>query len=292
MIDREWLAKLDFESIAGKVVETKLGTEKVVFIVENDKGEQHAMKTLKNHLGFHICEIPPMLTKNPIYDVDIVNDKLNKMLGNPFYDAMPHDYDRLYSLLTKILFEKGVQGVIASLFSSESTETLPFILGTPGIKRRIHELKELTSSKSFNEDRPIDINGPNFPIKIWPGVTKWEGVNLDSISAFCSGYEPQTLHDNPLFIWGGAILDGFFNNDELKHAAKYINANFGNIPSRSDANVLVSQIDAISSLLVQFFDNIKIERLVKFCAYCGVIFDVHDKKGNDVCSGLKYLSGS
>ncbi len=52
MIDREWFSKLRFEAVAGgNVVETKLGTDKAVFIVENDKGERHVLKTWNNNNG-------------------------------------------------------------------------------------------------------------------------------------------------------------------------------------------------------------------------------------------------
>jgi len=289
MIDREWFSKLRFEAVSGgNVVETKLGTRKAVFIVENDKGEGHVFKTWKNQLGFHIREIPPMLTKKCEYNVDKLNEKLQNMIGNPFYDAMPHDYDRLFSLVTKIIYEHGVPGAIASLFTSESVETLPFILGTPGVKRRIHELINLTSSEAIISDTPIEVNGPSFPIDVLPGVTLWKGVDLDSFSN-SSEFDPKTLHNNPLFIWGGAILDGFYSDEELLQAADFIKSTFGPIASRPDALALISQIDAVASLLAQYFDNIKLERLVRFCAYCGAIFDVHDKNGNEVCNGLRFL---
>jgi hypothetical protein len=289
MIDREWLSSLRFEAVSGgKVVKTKLGAEKAVFFVEKENEEGYVLKTYKNHLGYHIREVPPMLTKDRIYDVDKLNEKLEQMVGNPFYDVMPHDYDRLHSLVTSLLFKHGISGVVASLFSPESVETIPFILNSPGITRRIHEIEQMTSSNAIKEDQPIRINGPNFPIDLWPGVTQWEGVNLETLSP-PPDYKPQTLHENPLFIWGGAILDGFFTDEELLHATEFVQSKFGPIASRPDVLVLISQMDAIASLLAQYFDNVKLERLVKFCAYCGVVFDVHDKNGNEVCNGARYL---
>lgn len=289
MIDREWFSSLRFTSVTGgEVIETKLGTEKAVFIVQNEDGEKNILKMYKNHLGLHINEIPPMVSKNQLYQVDDLNLKLEGLLGNPYFDLMPHDFDRLHSLVAKIVFEHGITGVIASLFTPDSIETVPFILNTPGLKRRVSEMQEMTSPKAEREDMPITINGPNFPINLWPGVTKWTGIDLETIR-YPEEYKPETLNNNPLFIWGGAVLDGFFTDEELPIAAQYIETRFGSLPSRPDAMTIIAQMNAIANLLAQYFDNVNVERLVKFCALCGVLFDVYDKDGKNIANGLSYM---
>src|SRR5438309_536790 len=141
MIDEEWLRQVKFtmpnDVLGMGDVEIDgvlgIGSHCVVFSAVTQDGQSFARKEtylIGFPLGFHIRELPGTLTKTPMYDLDRLNQKLLRLVGNPTLDIITPAYDYLYNMLVSFIQKKG----FSSLFSLRSpyiNETLPFIFNTP-----------------------------------------------------------------------------------------------------------------------------------------------------------------
>jgi hypothetical protein len=120
------------------------------------------LKVRRFHLCFH-KELPVFLTGKPQYDIARLNRKLLACVGDTLFDSMTSEYDRLYSSILSITHKAKVGGLVLSVMTPDSVETIPFILHTPGMKRHLKEIAAIPES-----DEPSDfivrVNGPNFPI--------------------------------------------------------------------------------------------------------------------------------
>jgi hypothetical protein len=303
MIDQEWLGNLNFIGTHGLHIEglAGLGSEKVVFKATAPDGKELVIQTYRHHLGYHIREIPLLLSDKPLYDVRRLNRKLAQIVGDNSLDEMSADYDRLFSSVIRILFEgctKGEQsrvdvpGVLAALsmfVTPASPEALPFLLGTPMMARRLQELATLSPDPANPISFWVRVNGPNFPIEAHADQIK--GWATD-ILAYCRSandrapFEPESLSRNPMFVWGAAVTDEFFVDDELPAAVMFIEEEFGRLPSHPNVVQLLEQISAIASLMACVLKESKVDRLVKLCGMLGLMFDVHDREGKIVASSV------
>lgn len=284
MIDQEWLEQIQFEAVTGKRIIGLLGigNDEIAFKAVNDSGEEFAFSTYKRSLGFHIKEIPPRISSKKEYKTDTVNKKLHQLVNFPLIDAMVNDYDKLYSHIIKIIFERQVHGLVMSIFTPESIDTIPFILKTPGITRRFNDWANLSLSASYPEEEILRINTPSYPItSSRENIIKWANkmIPLMDITPENQQMEPENLCSNPLFIWGGAVLEGFFDDNEMVEAINYIEKHFGRLSSHVKAYTYSSQVFALANLLNQFVNNVDINRFVKFCAMAGFRFPVINRDG-------------
>jgi hypothetical protein len=136
----------------------------------------------------------------------------------------------------------------------------------------------------------VRVNGPNFPIDaLMEQVIEW----ARSMLAHCAASEPQapfepaTLSQNPLFVWGGAVTDGFFTDEELPSAVAFVQQQFGRLPSHPRVMQFLNQITAIATLMASVLQESELTRLVKFCGMMGFMFDVYDRKGRVAASSMK-----
>jgi hypothetical protein len=293
MIDETWLRDLQFDGPEGTRITglLGLGSESVVFSALGPDGSEVALKVYRHHLGFHIRELPLFLTAKPSYDFDRLNQKLLRLLGNPLLDSMTQEYDRLYSSLISILKKFGVSGLIWSVMTPESTETLPFILHTPGMRRRLQDWASLPEEVQDAKEMILEVNGPSFPITVLRvELIHWAKETLQSIDDLWQvnpDLRPDKLPDNPLYVWGAAVMDGFFTEEELPRAANFLQKQFGPLPHHPQAATFIAQADALAHLLAQFLKESQVARFVKFCALAGFLFQVIDRNGNTVADGFQ-----
>ncbi|MDQ3821033.1 MAG: hypothetical protein M3362_25590, partial [Acidobacteriota bacterium] len=229
----------------------------------------------------------------PKYEIGRLNQKLLRLIGNPLLDSMTCEYDRLYSVLIKIMHEHGVPGLIASILTPESVEALPFILHTLGMKRRLTDIATLTNKTFPDEDSYVSVNGANFPIKgLDFKLVPWAKKTLEAIEYLPQqdpDISPERLPENPLYVWGAAVMDGFFTDEQIPLAVKFINEQFGSLPKHPQVSTFLAQADALAHLLVNFLENSEVSRFVKLCAQSGFIFQVRDRTGNVVIDGFKMI---
>jgi hypothetical protein len=301
MIDEDWLASQRFTTPQGvEVVGLKgIGSEKVVFEGRLPDGRGVVLKTYKHHLGYHIRELPLVLTGDPRYNVERLNNKLLRLVGDRTFDGMTRELDRLYSCIIQTLFEDGVVGVISSSFSPDSVESIPFILHTPGTIRRLEEIAALADSApdpQLPKGDPIQIasvNGANFPIMGFRSKLRSTAAELlravHQVPEVDPELEPDSLPENPLYVWGAAVMDGFFTDEELPIAVAFIRQHFGPLTDHPKLTTIIGQVDAIGCLLAQLLKKSGVERFVRFCAMNGLAIQVTDRRGSIVVDGLQML---
>jgi len=278
MIDEDWLKSLRFESLQGVQVTglVATGSTHVVLDALTPEGEHVVLKTYRHALGFHIKEIPPFITAKKEYDVGRVNEKLRRLIGRDDLDDMTAEYDRLYSSITRLVQEIGVPGaVLRSAMQGLLDDEMLFLLKTPGMRRRLQHWATMREEARDSTDLILIVNGPNFPMTI-PRVQliAWARKTLREIEELPppANLAPESLTSNPLYVWGAAVMDGFFTDDELPAVADYIEQHFGRLPARDDIFPLLNQCTAIAELMTFYLKESEVARFVKLCAACGLHF--------------------
>lgn len=280
MIDVEWLKTVQFDTSSGHVTGLAgIGSQFIVFNCqasgENPKlGKNIVMKVLNTpRLGFHIREIPPDLELAPTYDAERVNRKLRAQVGNPLYDSMVGPYNDLYEYIITILHRGGLAAITSMIDDETSAAFLVYFLNTPGLRRRLEDVAFL------------DAAGDPREVVTWNGliraieepretVSAWARSMLDELNSVYSleSLPPGTLSENPYWIWGGAVVDGFFTNEEMADAVHFIAANFGDLAAGDERPRLRFEMMTFLSLLSLVAENEKLQRLTEFCNLAGFQF--------------------
>ena len=89
-----------------------------------------------------------------------------------------------------------------------------------------------------------------------------------------------------LYIWGGAVMDGFFTDSELGDVVRYIEAQFGRLPSHTLAYPYSEHAFILSNALLMFVEDSRAERFVKLAAMLGFEFPILDRNGKQVSHGV------
>ena len=86
-------------------------------------GKRLVLATYRHVLGYHIREIPMVLSEKPMYDVNRLNRKLSQLIGDDTLDEMTSEYDRLFSSVIRILYQGCTQ-------NAESKANVPMVVAT------------------------------------------------------------------------------------------------------------------------------------------------------------------
>lgn len=134
------------------------------------------------------------------------------------------------------------------------------------------------------EDWFMLVNGPNFPIRdSRPQLVEWAKTTLQTIDQLPDPpFRPDLLHHNPLYVWGGAVMDDFFTEAEFPQAVAFIESRYGRIPTHVHAFEFTMQCGAIADLLSTFLKESKVERFQRFCAAAGIYFQVRPPRFQQV----------
>ena len=243
-----------------------------------------------------------VISEKPMYDVGRLNRKLFQLVGDDTLDEMTAEYDRVFSSVIRIVYQGCTQSVASkanmpmvikalSLFIAPSNpDALPFLLATPMMKRRLEDLANLKPDPDDPSSMFVHVNGPNFPIDaLMEEVTEWASGMLK----YCADaqahapLEPATLSQNPLFIWGAAVTDGFLADEELPDAVAFVEERFGRLPSHPRMLQFLEQIAAIATLMACVLKNSELDRLMRLCGMLGFMFDVQDRDGRTVGSSMR-----
>ena len=314
MIDPEWLRAVRFETRHGRVVDLLgIGSENVAFRLERAGAEPLALRVTKKTLGLHINEIPPSLSVEPEYDLNRVNEKLLKLVGNPRFDIMTFCYDELYAKTIEIISEVGIPGFIFSSMTADSVETIPFLLHTPPVERRLTEFVEWPVDPNDPLTRIPHVNGENYGIRLiisegHPPMWLHEGKaspppdpqlalgrrgpaealqGLPIIPERNKELDAASLFENPLIIWGAAAMEGFFTEEEMPLVASYLETEYGSLSKHRHAAKIIGQVGAVANLLAQYLTECPVDRFVSLCAHCNVLIQARNKEGRIVADGLQ-----
>jgi hypothetical protein len=303
MIDEEWLRELRLATPDGSIEELLgVGTEWVVFRLVRPDGQEVAYSLRRNHLGFNIREVSHLLTDEPGYDLGRVNAKLLRLMSDPAVDSCITPYDRLYGKVFYLLATQGMKELIARAradMGSSAAEAIPFILGTKGISRRLAEMASLDAGDADGQDL-VTVNGPYFPVQgrrdklaaAGRALTEFLAEFLERIAR--SGIpDPVTRTElfeaNPLYVWGGAVMDGFFTDAELPAAVDFINDKIGRLPSHEFVVAYLQQAMLLGHLLAFFAGTAQFPRFVKLAAELGLLFRVTGPDGAVAADGGSML---
>jgi tetratricopeptide (TPR) repeat protein len=253
MLDEAWLEGVQFDSIYGRINGILgIGGSHVVFNLITSSGVGIALKMTYPYLAYAIRELPPGLTLQREYNVERLNRKLLHLVGNPIVDAMTGTYDDLYKHFVKALDEQGVAGLLQAVASLKEKESVIFLLHTPGMERRLQEDDSIDSSKGKRCLRDI---------KLLPLTD--------------SEVHPEKLPENPLYVWGAAIMDGFFTDEELTQAAAFLTEHYGPLAQHPQAHTFTKQIIPLVYLL-EVVRRESVFRFVQLCNMVGLLPEVAD----------------
>lgn len=297
MIDTEWLSRLNFSSQLGFRVHgcAGVGAERVVLNATTDDGREIVIKTERNHLAYHICEVPLFLSGSPLYDVNVLNRKLLRLVGDPRLDIVVRPYDRLYSSVLRLLFTAREKmsdlspssiGMLSTTLCPAAPEALHWLLGTPAIRRRLEEIANLPEAISSDAMTSFPrVNGSNFPIEGSRNeLIEWAESTLSWLSSIESTapMSPELFASNPVFAWGGAAMDSFVTDSEMVTCAAFIQGKFGRLPENPNATLCIEQADSMAHLLVAFLKDAPLDRFLLLCGHLGLWFEVRDRSGRTV----------
>ncbi|MFI1284343.1 hypothetical protein ACH4U5_26965 [Streptomyces sp. NPDC020858] len=282
MIDEEWLAEQRFTTFDGHRVVGLLGvgSEHVTFEVQMSNGASVARQTRLDHLGYHIRALPLFLTGKPAYDLDRLALKLSGLRGAPALDAMTKQYNRLHSVIIKILHQHGVAGVLAASYKMITLDFALFLLKTPGVRRRLAEFTALADRVEHNGfvltdvkvNEPFPISAERVDLKRWAASMLEQ---IDELRVESNHLQPDTLPDNPLYVWGAAVTDGFVTDSEMERAAAFVDRPFTG-PNQPDVTLRYQeQALAIAHLLDHLLTETDVERFVRFCWLAGYQFTLN-----------------
>lgn len=287
MIDEQWLSSLRFRALKGLEVHglEGLGSEAVVLEATTPEGRPVVLKIRRHHLGFHIRELPLFLTEEPAYEVGTVNQKLAMLMGEPLLDTMVEDYDRLHGSVIRLLERVGFETLLlgsalrgiapAGLAAVDNTEALQFFLQTPGIRRRLDDWAELSPESGSIAETILTVNGPNFPFtRLRANLIAWANATREEIDRLEPVLRPSELVDNPLYVWGAAVMDGFFTENELPEVVAFLDDRYGPLRKHKDAFLFYQQIRVIGHLLVNYLKDSHASRLDQLCAMLGFPLDL------------------
>lgn len=306
MIDEEWVRSLSF-SMEGCQISSVLGmgsqnivfeahvTDPSVFAGRQKSGHpgaddsKLAVTVPRDSLWLHARLFPPF-SSNPISSINEKNVALARMLGDPFFDQYSRDINTFYLFLLKTILEKDYAGIIFGFQSDQSVDGVPFVMQTPGIQRRLKDLAE------WPDPDPDDAKS-GYPTITNEHVTIFFNVltdrekaksllNRSSMIPDPSKFKPGDLHQNPLFIWLAAILDGLIDSEEdIDASAEYINHTFGRASESEDAFAQIMQLNLFLDLIVNAIGDLKRNdfRRLKLAGTlfrkCGFDFPLFHKSG-------------
>ena len=218
--------------------------------------------------------------------------KLLRLVGNDFLDDFCLQYDRLYACLLRILYTIAKEGnpewaIPAIVMSLPDPDSSYFILSSPGMKRRLADLAFLEVKSSLSVTM---FGNPFFTnVGFTERIVKWAMITLkqvDQLLVTSQEVKPETFSSNPLLVWGAAVMDGFFTEDEMPAAVSYIREQFGDLTAHPECLTWITQAELFANLHAQLlpknsiFGFNPVKRFGQFCAKAGFIFPIHDREGN------------
>jgi hypothetical protein len=275
-----------------------VGAQKVVFEAEAADGRRVAMATPRWTLAYHIHEPSLALTTEPRYSVASLNEKIYKLVGSKVLHRWVFWYHKLHIRFLRMIQKIGVPGCVFSCQTAESVEYIPFFLKSPGMVERLSELVEWPDPTADDPNSVLiymheDLTTEPLRDTVF-SARKWAGEAIGAIDRYSDSavpYMPSSLYQNPLILWGGAILSDFFTDDEIEEAATFISDRFGRLSERNDIFELQGQSFCIGSMLAQYFEgkvDADLQRWLRLAALCGIYGSFNDQSGRTVASNLSF----
>ena len=215
--------------------------------------------------------------------------------------------------LNPINLSKEQSDLISRMISS-------FVLKSPSVKHQLNDLilsstlseeqSDLISQMLHNLEQPMSLQDTlsvgevlgqalrskslwfNFPFEICVDkkeIIPWAESILSSIEELVPNLpylKPESIINNPLYIWGAAVMDGLITEEAMPIAISFIQEKFGNLTKHPEMENWISQLAWFANLYVQCLDKgqdneiYRIKKFLRFCVHAGYVFPIYDKNDN------------
>lgn len=263
-IDMEWLKSQCFDvelerDADGEMAEGTyhvtgllgIGSFGVVFDAIDPNGEPIALKLSVPRFAFYLRELPVDF-RSPSHDVKRMNQKLSRLTGDPLVDLLVADYAQLYSNIFDTIRESNMTSVDKLKWNSVRSEVLMgFAMRTPGFRYRVQQ------RASGGNSKPEDAEWANAALKAIDRIVKTE-----------PDLKPEELLENPFYVWGGAVIEGLFNSDDLPIAVSFLHDMFGPRSPDSQVDFWLNQTWIVGNLLQDLVDSPAVASFTEFHNLC------------------------
>jgi hypothetical protein len=240
MIDAGWLdAQLRYDLPGGYRLDgCQVGGSAATLKVIDPHGEAWAIRIPRAPLEFpsYIHEVPNWVAPSPRYELPRLNRKLANLVGDPQPLLLVTAYRTLFGALADSFRTAGVADLDELRGETEDdTRALRFLLQTPPFAYRLQDL----------------VSGAGEP-----EAGAWASQALAALERLGPGdpdLDPGSLLDNPLLVWGGAVMAGFFTRAELAGAATEVERHLDALPE-ARVQAFLEQALLLSQALAQVTD--------------------------------------
>jgi hypothetical protein len=238
-IDDVWLDSVRFSVDNYQVIGFEgAGATSVVFNARGPKGEEVVLKTAVRDWSFpsYIHEL------RECQDLDRLHRKLERLIGDPMLDQIVTTYSDLYRTIVDNLHDWAAPFDQLKWNNEEATQIMSFGVRAPGT------ISKLGQIASHSESRPETVAWAKQTLDLL------ERINVEPV------LRPEILLENPLYVWGGAILSGYFPGD-ITDVSSRVRSRLTAQPQKLET--FVTQSWAIAGLLMNF--QIPSKSFEQFC---------------------------
>jgi hypothetical protein len=205
------------------------------------------------YLASYIHEVPPGFAPTPQYSVARLNKKLLGLVGDIQLYEYVESYHDLFTALISGFADEGVTALGAVVGETDdATRALRFLLQTPVMAYRLDELE---SGDHEPETRRWAARARNSLRRLGP-----EDREL----------RPSTLLDNPLLVWCGVVMAGYFTTGQLPAAARAAATATRKVDD-DRIGAFVNQADVILTWLAELDpDSSQVDRAAAMCDATGI----------------------
>lgn len=283
MIDEEWLKSLRFTfPETGTQIIGFLGQGENMITFEGVGGRNRAegdansaMQFYKPHLGWYIKEIPPSLTSDPTYTRESINNKIYSLMGDANINYHVTQYDRISRFFVHQFWKNEPSATIFSArMAPQFCDYFDVLCFGGPVWSRLKVASLLPDVEndycSFNgtpNGKSTEIYDSSRKIRLWARKAL---QHIEVAGAPNNDLFKTPLEDNPLYIWGAAVLCDFIeSDDDLSFAAKFIEDRFGSLVRSPNVAAYSLQMGAFLFAQTAFQDTApsqveRTKRLIRF----------------------------
>jgi hypothetical protein len=172
------------------------GSTNIAFKVDDPDSRPFAIKMTRRSWSFacYIRELLPSASGEGERDLQRLYRKLDRLVGDPMLDGVVTTYRDLYRTLVDNLHAWPPIDELR-WESPEVAQFVAFGIRAPGTRSLMRKLAAQPKCRT----ETVDWVNRTLPLL--------DRVELDAV------FRPESLHENPLYVWGAGMLEGFVNAD-------------------------------------------------------------------------------
>jgi hypothetical protein len=206
-----------------------------------------------------VRELPIWLTGAPLYDLGRLNRKLARLIGDPQLPYAVEAYNGLFTAPLEVLRENRITDLTTFAAQELDVRSLRFIFRAPPFLEKLHEL---SSAVAWPDNGPLWATSDDSVTHASAEVINWAKAALNSVGEIEEDSElvPGTMLDNPLLVWGGAAMEGFFSRTEFPAAAQAVRDQLELLPA-AECSVFAYQATAVVHCIRKVLSHARASRM-------------------------------